>query len=186
MIFGHFLLNVNEANAFVLGCPDTKEAILVDVGELCPAIPAFLEEHALKLTTIFVTHDHFDHTGGLAEAVARFKAEVLAGALNPSGCRARRVGHGDKVRIGTLAGKVIATPGHTPDALSLVFPGMVFTGDTLFAGSVGGTGSAGQYQQQIDHIRECIFTLPPETEVHTGHGPSSTVAVESRYNPFFV
>ncbi|NLT59553.1 MAG: MBL fold metallo-hydrolase, partial [Candidatus Hydrogenedentes bacterium] len=85
-----------------------------------------------------------------------------------------------------LAGRVLATPGHTPDALSLAFPGMVFTGDALFAGSVGGTASPALARQQLDAIRNHIFSLPADTEIHTGHGPSSTVAIESRYNPFFV
>ena len=90
------------------------------------------------------------------------------------------------MKVGRLAGRVVATQGHTGDSLSIVFPGMAFTGDALFAGSVGGTASRGETQRQLDSIREHIFSLPPETEIHTGHGPSSTVAVESAHNPFFV
>ena len=88
--------------------------------------------------------------------------------------------------MGKLTGRVLATPGHTPEGVSLAFPGHVFTGDALFAGSVGGTASQANYDQQIAAIRTQVFSLPPETEVHPGHGPSSTVAVERRYNPFFV
>jgi hydroxyacylglutathione hydrolase len=186
MILRHFLLDVNEANAFVLGCDETREAVLIDAGEFNPAIVGFMAAQELRLSAIFITHDHFDHTGGLAEAVRHFGATVFAGSPNPSGCEAHVVRHGESIAVGRLTGKVLATPGHTPDGLSLAFPGHVFTGDALFAGSVGGTGSQDLYDEQIAHIRENIFTLPPNTEVHTGHGPSSTVAVESNYNPFFV
>lgn len=187
MIFRHFLLDVNESNAFVLGCPDTKEALLVDAGMFDHAIPDFLEAHGLKLATVFITHDHYDHSGGLSEMVNRFKGvEVLAGTSHPGGCRGRQVRHGDEVHVGALVGRALATPGHTPDSFSLSVPGLVFTGDALFAGSVGGTATPAHYEQQIEAIRKRIFTLPSETEIHPGHGPSSTVAVESKYNPFFV
>jgi len=186
MIFRHFLLKVNEANAFVVGCEETRQALLVDAGDLDVAIPEFLAEHGLALTKVFITHDHYDHTDGLSAVVERYAPEVFAGKDSVAGVLARRVGDGAEFRVGSIAGRVFATPGHTPDGLSLALPGMVFTGDALFAGSVGGTSSARAAKQQVDHIRKKILSLPPETEIHTGHGPSSTVDIESRFNPFFV
>ena len=185
-MFKHFLTSANESNAFILACDETREALLVEVGEFEPAIAACIQTNRLTLASIFITHDHYDHTGGLRDAVERYSARVFAGSPHPGGCRAIQVGHGDTIRVGALAGRVLATPGHTPDALSLAFPGMVFTGDALFAGSVGGTASPALARQQLDAIRNHIFSLPADTEIHTGHGPSSTVAIESRYNPFFV
>lgn len=186
MILGHFLLDVNEVNAFVLGCGDTKEAVLIDAGAFDPAIPAFVEEHELKLNTIFITHSHFDHVDGLKAAVDHFGAKVYA-ATNPvGGCDAEAVEDGDEVRVGNLVGKVVATPGHTPDGLSLIFPGIIFSGDALFAGSVGGTSDDENHQLQLDHIRKNLFTQPDDYEIHVGHGPSTTVAIERNSNPFFV
>jgi glyoxylase-like metal-dependent hydrolase (beta-lactamase superfamily II) len=80
---------------------------------------------------------------------------------------------------------VLATPGHTPDGVCLAFSGHVFTGDSLFAGSVGGCSGAA-HRRLLDGIRQHLFALPPDTQVHTGHGPSSTIAIESQHNPFFV
>ncbi len=185
-IFRHFLTSANEGNAFVLGCAETHDAILVDAGSFEPEIAGFLEEEQLRLTIVFITHDHFDHSAGVSEAVARYGAEVLAHGGHAGGCKATRVAHGDEVRVGNLVGIVASTPGHTTDSISLIFPGMAFTGDALFAGSVGGTTSHSAAREQIESIRKHIFALPPETEVHTGHGPSSTVGVEREYNPFFV
>ena len=185
VVFKHFLTSVNEGNAFIVGCPETKDAILIDVGAFEPDMAAFLEEEGLRLTKAFITHDHFDHSGGVSETLERYGVEVLAGASHTGGCKATRVAHGDEVRVGNLVGRVLATPGHTPDGVCLVFPGMAFTGDALFAGSVGGTSSALAAKQQLDSVRKHILSLPGETELHTGHGPSSTVGVERSYNPFF-
>ncbi len=186
MIVRHFLLDVNEANVFIVACEETGEAVLVDAGAFDEAVPAFLKDRGLTLKKVFITHNHFDHTDGLREYVSRFDAEVVAGIKSVAGCPATRVRHGDTVRVGTLSGTVLETPGHTPEGVSLAFPGHVFTGDALFAGSVGGTSSEADKQRQLDAIRAHIFTLPPDTEIHVGHGPSSTVAIESQYNPFFV
>jgi glyoxylase-like metal-dependent hydrolase (beta-lactamase superfamily II) len=186
MIFRHFLLKVNEANAFVLGCKETRQAILIDAGDLDSAIPLFLADNGLTLSKVFITHDHYDHTDGLPAVVDQFRPELFSGKDSIASIATRRVRENDEIRVGKLVGRVLATPGHTPEGLSLFFPGMVFTGDALFSGSVGGTSSADLARQQIEHIARNIFSLPPETEIHCGHGPSSTVAIESRFNPFFV
>jgi glyoxylase-like metal-dependent hydrolase (beta-lactamase superfamily II) len=88
--------------------------------------------------------------------------------------------------VGKLTGTVLATQGHTLDSISLAFPGLVFTGDALFSGSIGGTSSPRNAQQEIDHVRRNILSLPDDYEIHPGHGPSSTVAIERNHNPFFV
>jgi len=183
MIFGHFLTDVNESNCFIVACDATKEAILIDAGEMDIQVTLFLRNHALNLEKVFITHDHYDHTGGLTEIVAQFNPRIYAARARVAGHNARKVAHGDTITVGHLAGTVLSTPGHTPDSLCITFPGMVFTGDTLFAGSIGGTSTP---DEEIRYIREHIFSLPLDYEVHTGHGPSSTVLIESRSNPFFI
>jgi glyoxylase-like metal-dependent hydrolase (beta-lactamase superfamily II) len=187
MTFGHFRLNLIEVNAFVYACPETREAVLVDCGEFDPQIPEFIQQHRLKLTTIFITHDHYDHVQGLRDAATHSGAMVVAGTEAPGGYRADRVIQpGETVEVGTLTGRVVDTSGHSPVGLSLIFPDRVFTGDALFAGSVGGTTNPEDYERQNANIRENLFPLPDDTLVHCGHGPSSTIGVEKRYNPFFV
>ena len=112
---------------------------------------------------------------------------VISGTGGPGGYKVDRVGgHGDEVTVGKMTAKTVDTSGHTPVALSLIFPGTVFSGDALFAGSVGGTSSPETYEQQLENIRKNLFTLPGEYEVHTGHGPSTTIGIEREFNPFFV
>lgn len=187
MILGHFRLNVIEVNAFILGCPDTREAVLVDCGEFDPRLPEFVERNELQLTTVFITHDHYDHVQGLRAAATHFGAMVYSGTESLGGYKVDGVlRDGDALQVGALSGYVVDTSGHTPVGLSLVFPDRVFSGDALFAGSVGGTSNPEDYARQLANIRRNLFTLPDDTVVHCGHGPSSTIGVEKRYNPFFV
>ena len=191
MIFGHFALKVEmaigEVNAHIFGCSETKEAILIDAGKDDPAFEAFLRLHDAHLKAVFLTHDHEDHVAGAAECARHYNAQIIAGYATVGGAVVDRVvKHGDEIKVGNITGRVVETSGHTPLGLSLLFPGMAFTGDALFAGSVGGTGTKDAYNKQIRQIREHLFTLPDYTEVHSGHGPATTIGIEKKYNPFFV
>jgi glyoxylase-like metal-dependent hydrolase (beta-lactamase superfamily II) len=190
VIFQHFLLKVElaigEVNAHIFGCDETKEVMMIDAGKYDPRFETFVKDNGLNLTTIFITHDHADHVEGLHKCAKRFGAQVIAGTDRPGGYPADRVvAHGDEVQIGRLTGKVVSTPGHTPVGLSLIFPGMIFSGDALFAGAVGGTGTPETYQTQHDAIEEHLLSLPDSYEIHSGHGPASTVRIERLHNPFF-
>ncbi len=185
MIFGHFLSDVNEANLYVVACPETRHALLVDAAAWEPQIEHFLNVHRLKLTGVFITHDHYDHTGGLDTVMGMFNLHIHSGSGHAGGLAVHHVRHDDTIHFGHVEGRVIATPGHTPEGISLILPGMVFTGDALFSGSVGGTSSYQNAQIQLHAIRNHIFTLPDHFEIHPGHGPASTVGIERRFNPFF-
>ncbi len=166
MILGHFRLDVIEVNAFIFGCPQTRDAVLVDVGEFDSRLPDFVDAHQLKLTTIFLTHDHYDHVQGVADARTRFNATVISGTEAPGGHAADAVvAHGDTVSVGAMTGRVVNTSGHTPVGLSLIFDDQktVFSGDALFAGSVGGTSNRQDYDRQLANIRENLFSLPDDT-----------------------
>jgi glyoxylase-like metal-dependent hydrolase (beta-lactamase superfamily II) len=191
MSFKPFLLKVEmaigEVNTFVFGCDETKEAVLIDAGKFEPSVVEYVRAEGLNVSTIFLTHDHGDHVAGVAECAKEFGAKVIAGTEKPGGYTVDTVvGHGDEVKVGNLVGRVVSTPGHTPVGLSLIFPGMVFSGDALFAGSVGGTKSDEDYAMQIEAVRDYLLTLPVDTQIHSGHGPATTVSIEKRYNPFFV
>ncbi len=197
MLLEHFLLTeVNEANVYVVACEKSRQACLVDAGGFDQRVVDFAREHDLEMRSILITHDHYDHTGGLAEFVDAFpRAEVLAGTDSAGGLGARALADGDHLRFGSLDLNVLAIPGHTPDSLAFHFAchdadtgrptGLVlFSGDALFAGSVGGASGA-NHDQEIQGIRSKFFALPPETAVYPGHGPATTIGVEMQHNPFF-
>lgn len=184
MLFQHFLLDANESNAYVVGCPQTREALLVDVGCYDPRISAFLRLHNLSLKYIFLTHDHYDHSGGIPEILGQHGGMVLS-ARGTRG-KGRQVREGDEVHVGQLKGVVLDTGGHTADSISLLLEErIIFVGDALFAGSIGGTNSPSRRDEEIENIRKKIFVLGDRVEIYPGHGPPSLVGLERAKNPFF-
>ncbi len=175
-------------NTYLVAAGPNTDAFLVDAGG--PMAPLFTkaEEHGLNVTHILLTHHHGDHVVDLGETLERYPdATVLAhpeervpgttGDLNP----------GDELEIGGLKVKALHTPGHTSGMLNLLVDDKeLFTGDTLFKGSVGGVRAPGSTSfEDIKHsIMEVILTLPPETVIRPGHTDPTTVGDELEHNPF--
>jgi hydroxyacylglutathione hydrolase len=174
-------------NTYLVAAGPNTDAFLVDAGG--PLGPLFekADENGLNVTHILLTHHHGDHIVDLGQALERWPdATVLAhpeervpgttGDLNP----------GDEVEIGGLTVKALHTPGHTSGMLNLLVGDQLFTGDTLFKGSVGGVRAPGStsFEDIKDSIMNVILTLPSETVLRPGHTDPSTVADELEHNPF--
>ncbi len=192
------------ANCYILGCEETREAVVIDPGAEADLILTTLASLKLKVKYLLNTHGHFDHVGAnkkmkdATQAVLMIHEadESMLADLNKAassfGLSAENspkadayLNEGDEITFGNITLKVIHTPGHSLGGICLYTKGHVFVGDTLFAGSIGRTDlPGGDYQQLIDNIRQKLFPLSDDTMVHPGHGPESSIGREKQSNPF--
>lgn len=183
---------------------DTKEGIVIDPGGDVDEILNVIKEKEIDIKYIVLTHGHGDHIGGLVNLKNALNVPVMIhekdgkmlrdGSKNLSPTMAMGtveveadilLKDGDKIKIGNEEILVIHTPGHTKGGISLKFKDNIFTGDTLFTGSIGRTDLlGGDFGQIIQSIKEKLLIYPGETKVYPGHGPSSTIGREKKSNPF--
>ncbi|KJS11238.1 MAG: beta-lactamase [Peptococcaceae bacterium BRH_c8a] len=205
MIFEGFGVGPIEANCYIIGDEQTKEAVVVDPGAEGNRILSRLEKKGLQCKYIILTHGHMDHVGALNEVGEATGAQVMihkadAGMLtSPSQNLSAFMGaklkfkeadklleDGDKIQLGSITIEVLHTPGHTLGGICLKLDDKnIITGDTLFAGSVGRSDfPGGSHEQLINSIKTKLMTYPDDTTVYPGHGPSSTIGSEKKHNPF--
>ena len=203
-----------DANCYILGCLRTLRAAVIDPGtdarEEWTAIVDETLRNGLKVERILNTHGHPDHIAGNDLLRRAFGAEVAIHeydglklsdpVLNSSRLFGielhvspadRLLKDGEVVQVGDIALTVLHTPGHSLGGMCLLGPGFVFTGDKLFAGSVGRTDLPASSRMGTDpwdvlatSIRERLLPLPDDTIVLPGHGPATTIGAEKAQNPY--
>ncbi|WP_040193255.1 MBL fold metallo-hydrolase [Clostridium culturomicium] len=199
MIIKRVMAGVNAANCYIVFDEETREAVVLDPGGDVDDICKALNQFGATVKYIVLTHGHFDHTTGVEELKSIVGAPVaigfednemvLKGAMYygplPDGGADILLKDGDTLKFGGHTMTVIETPGHTPGGICLLVENDIFTGDTLFAGSIGRTDLAGgDYDTIIHSIKFKLMSLADTVAVHPGHGPSSTINREKLMNPF--
>lgn len=194
-----------KANCYV-AWEDPKRALVIDPGDEGPRIVEALREKGVRPQLILNTHGHFDHIGAVEELKRAFQApykihradvEIMAmvpartrlfGILTPEQpAPTGFVEPDEEFRLGDLEVRALHTPGHTPGGTCYYAPNdaCVFTGDTLFMSSIGRSDfPGGDGPRLLRSIQEKLLTLPPQTRVYPGHGPSTTIGDEAEANPF--
>ena len=208
MIIETFPVGPLQCNCTILGDPETGEAIVIDPGDEAQKVLKRLAAHGLKPKAILITHTHLDHVGGNHEVREKTGARVMLHErdlplYDNLGMQAQFIGmdapvrgkvdeyihQGDVMPFGAKGDsiQVLHTPGHTPGSCSFFLgsQNLLFSGDTLFSGSVGRTDLwGGDFDTELRSIREKLLPLPDKTRVIAGHGPETTIAEERRSNPF--
>jgi len=192
-----------STNSYLLWDED-GEALLIDAAGGSGEILEFITAKKLKLNLIVATHGHYDHIAANTEFIAASKAKLLihqadeayprdidlnlAGFFSPKYTphqADRLLVDGDLITCGDLTLQVIHTPGHTPGGICLLGEGVLFTGDTLFAGGIGRSDLVGgDGDLLLRSIRERLLPLAEELPIYPGHGDSSTLGREKKTNPW--
>jgi glyoxylase-like metal-dependent hydrolase (beta-lactamase superfamily II) len=178
-----------QTNCYIIGSRETGEGLVIDPGSEVPRIVREIVNQHLTIRFILITHGHFDHTAGVAELKKITQAPVLIHAYDAPGMELtpdQFLTEDLEIRLGSYVFKVLHTPGHSPGGVCFYTPGVVFTGDTLFSGSIGRTDHPnGDPKALIAGVRRKIFPLGDDFRIYPGHGPASTIAKERLTNPFF-
>ena len=192
-------------NCYVLYEEDTKEAVIIDPGDEPDLILDFIKEESLSIKYIICTHGHFDHIGAVKEIKEETSAKIILHEkdleiyrnspqvavqffgieIDPQPEPDKLIKDEELLKIGDINLKFIHTPGHSPGSISIYTDGYIFTGDTLFAGSVGRTDLIGGSMQVLLNSLQKIASLPDETVVLPGHGPKTNIGIERKTNPYY-
>ncbi len=183
----------HPSNGYVFSLAGGRRAALVDPAGEPQHLLRILHEGAYHLQYILITHKHDDHCDATADIARSFPdAQIVmhsldAPALGSLAASILPVRDGEELPFGDDARiRMLHTPGHTDGSSCYLFGSTLFSGDTLFAGSVGGTfGDASTYDDLLHGIGTKLFTLPESTVVMPGHGPPTTVGLERAHNRFF-
>ena len=204
MVLIRLVVGPLQVNCFILADEKTKETVVIDPGDDAQEILKIIKDKGLKVKYLVNTHGHFDHVGankalkdatgaelliheGDAQLMAAAPKQAhtfgMSSAASPNADR--YVKHGDVITAGEVSLKVLHTPGHSTGGISLLGQGMVFTGDALFAGSIGRSDlPGGDLKTLLRSIKANLMTLPDDTRVFCGHGPATTIGDERNENPF--
>ena len=168
-------------NAYIVVCQATLDSAVVDV-------PGEADEIVKQLANtnpryILITHNHFDHIMALDELKTKLKVPVAVHPLDAGGLPSRpdmELNDGDTIEVGKLKIKVLHVPGHTPGGLCFLTGKYLVSGDTIFPGGPGKTGTPADFKQIVKSIETRLFVLPDDTEVYPGHGNATVLGKEKK------
>ncbi|MDY6833888.1 MAG: MBL fold metallo-hydrolase [Chloroflexota bacterium] len=174
-----FDLGLFGTNSYIVVCQATNDSVLIDA----PADAKLLLGHLAETNPkyILMTHNHFDHVGALREIKSALGVPVAAHSYDADGLPASTdifIGDGDTLLVGKLELSILHTPGHTPGSLCFLVNSYLLSGDTIFPGGPGRTGTPSDFNQIVKSITSKVFILPEKTWIYPGHGEATILKRE--------
>ena len=165
-------------NSYIMTCLKTGDSVVFDAPGDAPKILGQL--HHTNPKYILMTHNHMDHTGALAELKSALNVPVAAHAADRLPIPTDLLTDCEAIMFGNIHLAVMHTPGHTPGSLCFYTEGYLISGDTLFPGGPGKTGSPANFRQIVESLKNKIFVLPDDTQVFAGHGDDTVLGREKQ------
>jgi len=203
MIIKKLVVGPLENNCYIIADENTKEGLVVDPGDEPDRILDLIHENKFQLKYIVCTHAHFDHVAAVPEIKEETKAKIVLHIDDLDIYRSTKdqaaawgyevdplpepemfVSEGDVLEVGDLRFEILHTPGHSPGGICLYGEGILITGDTLFAGSVGRTDLYGGDMEKLRRSFRRLLSLSDKIKVLPGHGPETTIGQERTDNFF--
>lgn len=204
MLINTYVAGPVQANNYLVVDEVSKEAILIDCSDYVPQIIDYVKENGLNVKYILLTHGHFDHVLGInrmnevlgakvyvhegdKEQVVNTRAVMTMFGLPTEGVENPKItatlSDAGELTLGNQVIKVIETPGHTPGGVCYLIGDCLFSGDTLFHGTIGRTDLPGGSFQQIKHsVKDVLFALDENIKVYPGHGEPTSIGYEKKFN----
>lgn len=196
-----------EQNCTLLWDDESNDAVLIDAGGDTAKLKQLVDKTGVNIIALWLTHGHLDHVGAVGELAQFYNVPVIGphkedafwldalqqqsamfGFPKPEKVQVTQwLEGGETLKLGQYNFEVRFTPGHTPGHVVIYSPDLqlVWTGDVLFAGSIGRTDfPKGNHKQLLESIQRELFSLPDHTQFISGHGPMSTIGHEKKNNPF--
>lgn len=204
MLINTYVAGPVQANNYLVVDEVSKEAILIDCSDYVEEIIDYVKKNNLKVKYILLTHGHFDHVLGInrmnevlgakvyvhegdKEQVVNTRAVMTIFGLPTEGVENPKItatlSDAGELTLGNQVIKVIETPGHTPGGVCYLIGDCLFSGDTLFHGTIGRTDLPGGSFQQIKHsVKDVLFALDENIKVYPGHGEPTSIGYEKKFN----
>ena len=204
MLINTYVAGPVQANNYLVVDEVSKEAILIDCSDYVAEIIDYVKENNLTVKYILLTHGHFDHVLGInrmnevlgakvyvhegdKEQVVNTRSVMMMFGLPTEGVENPKItatlSDAGELTLGTQVIKVIETPGHTPGGVCYLIGNCLFSGDTIFHGTIGRTDLPGGSFQQIKHsVKDVLFALDEYIKVYPGHGEPTSIGYEKKFN----